>query len=146
MVSENICFFFSTRCGWLGSTLSLREQYRETMKQSFSCQIAAAQSRLERARRLETTLLQTFAATPENAALGAAFALAQRHVEAVERSYYRALRELGSPKPPAPSLALLDPSAYPHPQAMLRPEREESQGLHLVSRKQIQPVALRQVS
>lgn len=116
------------------------------MKQTFSCQIAAAHSRLERAQRLETTLLQAFAAAPENAALGAAFDRAQRHVEAAERSYYRALRELGSPKPPAPSLALLDPSAYPHPQSMLRAEGQESQGLHLVSRKKIQPVALRQVS
>jgi hypothetical protein len=116
------------------------------MKQSFSRQIAAAQSRLERAQRLETTLLERFAVTPENAALAAAFACAQRYVEAAESSYYRALRELASPPPPAPSLALLDPSAYPHPQSMLRPEREESQGLHLVSRQQVQPVPLRQVS
>jgi len=115
------------------------------MKQSFSCQIAIAQARLERAQRLETTLLQRFAASPENASLGAAFAIAQRHVESAERSYYRALRETGSPHPPAPSLALLDPSAYPHPQTMLRPEREEPQRLHLVTRQKIQPVALRQV-
>jgi len=116
------------------------------MKQSFSCQIAIAQTRLERAQRLETTLLQQFAANPQSASLGAAFERAQRHVESAERSYYRALREIGSPNPPAPSLALLDPSAYPHPQTMLRPEREETQRLHLVPRQKIQPVPLRQVS
>lgn len=116
------------------------------MKQSFSCQITIAQARLERAQRLETTLLQGFAANPENASLGAAFERAQRHVETAERSYYRALRELGSPTPPAPSsLALLDPSAYPHAQSMLRPEREEPQRLHLVPRQKIQAVTLRQV-
>lgn len=115
------------------------------MKQSFACQIAIAQARLERAQRLETTLFQSFAASPENAPLGAAFERAQRHVESAERSYYRALREIGSPNPPAPSLALLDPSAYPHPQSMFRTEREEPQRLHLVPRQQIQPVALRQV-
>jgi hypothetical protein len=115
------------------------------MKQTFSCQIAIAQARLERAQRLETSLLQNFAAHPENAALGAAFSLAQRHVESAERSYYRALRELGTPQPPAPSLALLEPSAYPHSQSMLRTEREEPQRLHLVPRQKIQPVALRQV-
>lgn len=116
------------------------------MKQSFSCQIAIAQARLERAQRLETTLFQSFAANPENASLGVAFERAQRHVESAERSYYRALREIGSPLPPAPSLALLEPSAYPHPQTMLRAEREETQWLHLVPRQKIQPVALRQVS
>lgn len=115
------------------------------MKKTFPCQIAVAQARLERALRLETTLLERFAANPENDAAGAAFELAQRHVESAERSYYRAVRETGAPKPPTQALSLLDPGAYPHPQTMLRPEGEESQRLHLVSRKQIQPEALRQV-
>lgn len=115
------------------------------MKKTFPCQIAVAQARLERAQRLETTLLERFAANPENDAAGAAFELAQRHVESAERSYYRAVRETGAPKPPAQALSLLDPGAYPHPQTMLRPEGEEPQRLHLVSRKQIQPETLRQV-
>ena len=115
------------------------------MKKNFPCQIAIAQARLERAQRLETSLLERFAANPENAAVGAAFELAQRHVESSERSYYRAVRETNSPQPPAASLSLLDPVAYPHPQTMLRPEGEQPQRLHLVARKQVQPVTLRQV-